>query len=300
MLYMAAQRALGGGAVQTFNVHVPLSPRVVRASALTNASGVKNSGKLLVAVNFGALTNVTINGITFAASGTNLANLATNYGLTQSGGQSGATLGAGSATGSYNGLPELKGLLDSMVWQTGNATAGAKLRFTLKGLPLGHTCRLQLFFGETRSGYRHGPQTLDVGGQWPPAFDYGPASALVESGATALKVETAWIVSNAVETVTLSQRVTSGYGLQLSGYALHDISPPTVVGISNGPPSSISITWRVVPGFTYTVCTTENLAQWAAEPTGIFHPGGSDTVDYTFNEPVVRTSCRLFRLFQAD
>jgi hypothetical protein len=300
MLYLAAQRALGGGAVATFNVHVPLKPAVVKAVPLTNASGIKASGKLLSAVNFGALTNVTVNGITFTPSGTNLANLASGYGLTQSGGSSGATLAASPAVGGYNGLPELKALLDSMVWQTGNATAGAKLKFTLTNLPLGHTCRLQLFFGETRSGYRHGPQTLDIAGQWLPGFDYGPASALVTPGTTALKIETSWIALNAAETITLSQRVTSGNGLQLSGYALHDVSAPTLVAVSNAPVDNISITWRVVPGFTYTVCYTDDLLHWAPEPAGVFNPVGSNVVDYTFTEPFAGRMSRLFRLGQAE
>jgi hypothetical protein len=300
MLYMAAQRSLGGGAVESFNVHLPLRPAPVRASALTNAAGIKNSGRLLAAVNFGALTNLTVNGIAFTLSGTNLANLAANYGLTQSGGQSGATLAAGTVAGSYNGLPEFKGLLDSMVWQTGNATAGARLQFNLTNLPLGHTCRLQLLFGDTRSGYRHGPQTVDVAGQWPAAFDYGPASALVMPGATALKLETAWVVSNATETVTLSQRVSSGVGLQLSAYALHDISLPAVVGISNFPADNIAITWRVMPGFTYTVCYSGDLSHWEAQPAGVYRPPGNTAVDYTFTEPIVPGSSRLYRLAQSE
>jgi hypothetical protein len=300
MLYMAAQRPLGGGAVETFNVHIPLKPSPVRASALTNATGIRNSGALLAAVNFGALTNVTVNGVPFTPSGTNLSNLAATYGLVQTGGSSGATLAVGTVSSAYNGLPEFKGFLDSMVWQTGNAMAGAKLRFNLSGLPIGHTCRLQLFFGETRSGFRHGPQTIDVAGQWPPAFDYGPASMLVTPGATALKFETSWVATNAAETVALSQRVTSGNGLQLSAYALHDVSLPTVVGLSNSPANQISITWHVMPGFTYTVFYSPDLTHWAPAPSGVFRPSGSSAVDYTFTEPLIAQSNRFYRLGQSD
>jgi hypothetical protein len=299
MLYLAAQRPLGGGAVQTFNVHVPLRPSTVRAAALTNAAGVKTNGLLLSAVNFGATTNVTVNTLTFAPSGTNLATLVANYGLAQSGGSSGATLVVGTP-GAYSGLPEFKGFLDSMVWQTGSATGGARLQFNLTGLPIGHTCRLQLFFGETRSGYRHGPQTVDVAGQWPPAFDYGPASMLVTPGATALKFETSWLAANATQTVTLSQRVGSGNGLQLSAYAIHDVSPPTVVGISNTTANTISITWHVMPGFTYTVFYSDDFSHWAPEPTGVFHPSGSAPVNYTFTEAIASSSGRFYRLGQSE
>jgi len=299
MLYMAAQRALGGGAVETFNVHIPLRPGRVCASALTDATGVKNSGVLLAAVNFGAATNVTVNGLAFMPSGTNLSTLATNYGLQESGGASGATLAAGTIAGD-TGPPEFQGFLDTAVWQTGNPTCGARLQFNLPGLPIGDTCRLQLFFGETRGGYRHGPQTVDVAGQWLPAFDYGPASALVATGATALKVETAWLASNPTETVTLSQRVGSGNGLQLCGFAVHDVSPPTLTAVTITPAREISITWRVMPGFTYTVWYSNDLANWTPEPTGVFQPSGNTPVDYSFTESVAGQSCRFYRLGQSN
>jgi hypothetical protein len=299
MLYLAAQQPLGGGAVQTFNVHIPLRPGTVRASALTNAAGVKNSGLLLAAVNFGATTNVTINGLLFAPSGTNISTLATNYGLRQSGGASGATLAVGAPVGLYSGLPEFSGFLDTCVWQTGTTTCGARLQFDLAGLPIGHTCRLQLFFGESRPSSRHGPQTVDVAGQWPPAFDYGPASMVITLGATALKFETSWVATNATETVTLSQRVGSGNGLQLAGYALHDVSPPVVTAVSTTPTREITITWHVMPGFTYTVYYSNDLRQWLPEPTGVFHPPGNIPVDFTFTQSVTQ-SCRFYRLGQSD
>jgi hypothetical protein len=299
MLYMAAQRALGGGAVETFNVHIPLRPATVCASALTNTTEVKNSGVLLAAVNFGATTNVTVNGLTFAPSGTNLSTLAANYGLLQSGGASGATLACGTIAG-YTGPPEFQGFLNTGVWQTGNTTCGARLRFNLTALPTGHTCRLQLYFGETRAGYRHGPQTVDVAGRWLPAFDYGPASALVATGAAALKVETSWVASNATETVTLSERVASGNGLQLSGFALHDVSPPVLTAVTITPAREIAITWRVMPGFTYTLWYSSDLTNWTPEPSGVFQPTGNSPVDYLFTESVTGQSCRFYRLGQAN
>jgi hypothetical protein len=234
MLYMAAQRPLGGGAVASFNVHIPLRPGTNCASVMTSATDVRTNGSLLSAVNFGATTNFTVNGLTFAPSGTSVATLAANYGLAQSG-VSGGTLAVGTVSGGYSGIPEFVGFLNTMVWQTGTATAGARLQFNLTGLPIGHLCRLQLFFGESRSGYRHGPQTVDIAGQWPPAFDYGPASALVAAGTTALKFETTWIATHTNETLVLSQRVTSGNGLQISAYALHDISQPSIASVAPNP-----------------------------------------------------------------
>jgi hypothetical protein len=299
MLYMAAQRPLGVGAVESFNVHIPLRPGKVCASAMTNAAGVRNSGQLLAAVNFGATTNVTVNGVVFAPSGANISTLATNYGLRQSGGASGATLAAGAPAGVYNGLPEFSGFLDTCVWQTGTTTCGARLQFNLAGLSIGHTCRLQLFFGESRAGSRHGPQTVDVAGQWPPAIDYGPSSMLVAPGATALKFETSWVATNATETVTLSQRVASGSGLQLAGYALHDVTPPVVTAVGTTPTREITITWHVMPGFTYSVYYSDDLRQWLPEPSGVFRPPGNLPVDYTFTQSATQ-SCRFYRLGQSD
>jgi autotransporter-associated beta strand protein len=223
MLYMAMRRQSGN----SFNVHIPLAPQTVHAFVMNDPSAISTNGTLLSAVNFGATSNMAVNGLTFTASGTSLANLAATYGLIQSGGASGATLAAGSLNSSYQGFPEFEGFLDTAVWQTGTATAGAKLQFTLKNLPVGRTCRLQLFFGETGTGVRHGPQTVDIAGQWPPAFDYGPASMLVATGVTAVKFETTWVATQTNEIVTLSQRVTSGSGLQLAAYALHDVTPST-------------------------------------------------------------------------
>jgi hypothetical protein len=300
MLYMAAQRPLAGGAVETFNVHIPLRPTAGCASALTNAAGVRNSGLLLSAVNFGAATNMTVNGVSFTAGGTNVSALGTNYGLVQSGGASGATLATGTAIPGYSGPPEFQGFLDTAVWQTGNTTCGAKLQFNLAGLPIGHSCRLQLFFGETRSGFRHGPQTVDVAGKWLPAFDYGPASALITTGATALKFETSWVVSNATETVTLSQRVASGNGLQLAAFAVHDLSPPTVISVSKTQANEFSVTWRVMPGFTYTLWHSDDMSQWAADSPGTYYPPGSAPVNHTFTEPLTGQSCRFYRLGQSD
>src|SRR5262245_55903949 len=171
MLYLAAQRGLPGGAVESFNLHVPLRYSPPRASVVTNAANVKASGRLLSAVNFGAMSNAVINGITFVASGTNLASLAANYGLTQSGGAGGATLSASLTDAAYDGLPEFEDWLDTFVWQTGSPQAAAKLQFNLPGLQLGRTYRLQLFFGETRAGFRHGPQSVEVGGDLSPPFD---------------------------------------------------------------------------------------------------------------------------------
>lgn len=299
MLYMAVQRPLAGGAVESFNVHIPLRSSPACAFTLTNAAGVKNSGVLLSAVNFGATTNFTVNGLTFAPSGINLSTLASTYGLVQSGGASGAALAAGN-NGAYTGLAAFQGFLDTAVWQTGNATAGAKLQFNLTNLPVGHTCRLQLFFGESRSGNRHGPQTVDIAGLWPPAFDYGPASALVASGATGLKFETSWIATRTNETVALSQRVSSGNGLQLSAYALHDVTPPVAVAISNSPAGTFSITWRVMPGFGYSVWYSNDLAHWTADPTGTNNPGGTMPVNWTYTAPGNSASTRFYRLKQSD
>jgi hypothetical protein len=295
MLYMAMRRLSG----DSFNVHIPLQPSPVCASALTNAAGVKTSGALLSAVNFGALTNVTVNGLTFTASGTNLAVLAATYGVVQTGGASGAALAAGS-NGAYVGLPDFQGFLDTAVWQTGSANAGAKLQFSLQGLPAGHTCRLQLFFGESRAGYRHGPQTVDLAGQWPPAFDYGPVSALVQTGAMALKFETSWVATHTNETVTLSQRVSGGNGLQLSAYALHDVTPPTAVAVSNTPAGNFSITWHVMPGFNYSVWYSNDLSQWSPDPSGNFQPIGSVPVDWTYTTSTTSHFSRFFRLRQSE
>lgn len=300
MLYMAARRALAGGAKESLNVHIPLRPSPSRASVMTNAATVKTNGGLLAAVNFGATNSLVVNGLAFTPSGTNLAVLAANHGLVQSGGAAGAALIAGTVNTAYTGLPEFEGVLDTLVWQSGATRAGARLSFVLTGLPIGRTCRLQIFFGESRAGFRHGPQTIDVAGEWSAAFDYGPASLLVSPGVTAMKFETDWIATRPTETVTLSQRVGGGHGLQISAYALHDISPPALVSVANVPPGFISITWNVVPGFSYSVWSSENLADWSVEPQGFFQPGGASSVDYTFTAPANSQPGRFFRLMQSE
>jgi hypothetical protein len=131
-------------------------------------------------------------------------------------------------------------------------------------------------------------------------FDYGPASALVATGTTALKVETSWVASNATETVTLSQRVSSGNGLQLSAFAVHDISPPALVAAAITPTKEITITWQVMPGFTYTVWHSSDLVTWSPDPTSVFHPTGNAPVDYKFNESITAQSSRFYRLGQSD
>jgi hypothetical protein len=297
MLYMAMRRQSG----DAFNVQIPLAPKPVCAFAMTNAAAVKNSGALLSAVNFGATTNFTVNGLTFAPSSVNLATLASVYGVVQSGGASGAALAAGNTAGYSGGVPDFQGFLDTAIWQTGNATAGAKLQFNLTNLTGGRTCRLQLFFGETRSPYRHGPLTVDIAGQWPPGFDYGPASMLVTNGVTALKFETTWVATKTNETVVLSQRVSSGNGLQVSAYALHDISPPELLSVSNVPADTISITWRVMPGFSYSVWYSDDLVQWFPDPSGVFQPAaGNAPVNYTFSAPTDAQPFRFYRLMQSE
>jgi hypothetical protein len=115
-----------------------------------------------------------------------------------------------------------------------------------------------------------------------------------------LKVETSWVASNATETVTLSQRVSSGNGLQLSAFALHDISPPTLLTAAITPTKEITITWQVMPGFTYTVWHSADLANWSADSTSIFHPTGNAPIGYKFNEPITAQSSRFYRLGQSD
>lgn len=295
MLYMAVQRNAVGGGVESFNLHFPLKPSPVCAFALTNAAGVKNSGALLSAVNFGVTTNFTMNGLTFAPGGTSVSNLTNAYGFTQTGG-TGLSLGA---PFTYTGPPEFKGFLDTMVYQSGTVSAGNKVAFNLGDLPVGHTCRLQLFFGESRSGYRHGPQTVDIAGQWPPAFDYGPASALVTNGATAVKFETSWIATRTNETVVLSQRVSSGNGLQISAYALHDVTPPVAVSVTNAS-GSFSITWHIMPGFKYSVWYSNDLAQWTADPLGVYQPAGNSAENWTYTPTSQSQPRRFYRLMQSE
>jgi hypothetical protein len=293
MLYLAMRPS--STSMESYNIHIPLRPSPVCAFALTNVAEVKNSGALLSAVNFGATTNFTVNGLTFTPGGTNISTLTNAYGFVQSGGANGATLAAGTLY-SYVGQSEFKGFLDTAVYQTGNAAAGARLQFLLKNIPLGHTCRLQLFFGDTRAGSDHGPQTVDIAGQWPPAFDYGPDSALVLPGAAAVKFETSWVATRTNETVVLSQRVSSGGALQISAYALHEVTPPSLISATNTEGGNTRITWHVMPGYKYSVWYSDDLSQWTPDPSGTFQPGGSNPVDWTYMSPTASRTSRYYRL----
>jgi hypothetical protein len=300
MIYMAARRGLPGGAVESFNVHIPLRLSPARATVMTNASNVKASGCLLSAVNFGALSNSVLNGITFVASGTNVTSLGANYGLTQSGGASGASLSAGLVAASYNGLPEFDNWLETSAWQTGSPQAAAKLQFNLTGLQPARTYRLQLFFGETRAGFRHGPQTVEVGGGLSPGFDYGPASSLVATGATAVKVEMTWVASQSFETVTLTQGVSSGNGLVLPAFALHDVTPPVATSIAPTPAGGLNLTWQVAPGFWYSLWRSDDLQNWLVDSTDTFVPPGPSVVSYICTATNVADPHGFFRLRQFE
>jgi hypothetical protein len=300
MLYMAARRGLPGGAVESFNVHIPLRQSPARASVVTNAANVKASGRLVSAVNFGATSNAVINGMQFAASGTSLATLTATYGLTQTGGAGGATLSAGLTDSAYDGLPEFEDWLDTSVSQTGAATAAAKLQFNVAGLLAGRTYRLQLFFGETRPGIRHGPQTVEVGGDLSAPFDYGPASSLVTTGATAVKAEMSWIASRSSEAVTLTQGISSGNGLVIPAFALHDVTPPLATSIAPSLAGGLTLTWQVAPGFWYSVWRSDDLQSWAVASSNTFIPVGPDLINYSYTTTSISERQGFFRLTQFE
>lgn len=238
MLYLAARRALGGGAVQAFNVHVPLRPPNARAAPLLAPDDIANTGTLVGAENLGATTPIVLHGVTFAPSGNSAAALA-GAGYVQAGGTAGAALQAGLVDAVWTGDPQFEDFLDTMVWQSGTATAGATLSFPVAGLVPGRSYRMQLCFAESRTGApaRHGPQTLRVDTEYVSGFDYGPASSLVAAGAQAIVVTVPFLASAASVPVTLTQLVTGGGGLQLAAWAVHDVTA-TSGSIAPGCPSS--------------------------------------------------------------
>jgi hypothetical protein len=225
MLYMAARRALPGGGVESFNVHMPLRPSTVRASALTGVGDIETSGTLVQAVNFGATAPITLNGIPFAPSGDNAIAVALTYGIQHTGGAAGAGIGAGLIDAAYTGVPAFEDFLDTMVWQTQTPQAGATLTLPLTGLTAGHRYRCQLFVAESRTTPAvHGPQWVRIGGETSPAFDYGPASTLVAPGANAIRLSVVFTAAAASVPVTLTQLVAGGGGLQLAAFAVHDVT----------------------------------------------------------------------------
>src|SRR5262245_6743303 len=190
MLYMAARRNLGGGVVAAFNVGIPLRAPTPAATVLSGPGDIETTGSLVTAVNLGATVPVTLNGLTFAPSGSNPATLASTYGFAQAGGASGAALNAGLVDTVWTGDPLLEDFLDTIVWQTGATTAGATLSFQLAGLTPGHRYRCQLFLAESRTGAvsRHGPQAVRVDTEYVSGLDYGPTSALIGAGAQAIRI----------------------------------------------------------------------------------------------------------------
>lgn len=225
MLYMACRRALGGGAVEAFNVHIPLQPPTIAATPLTAPADIETSGALVSAVNFGATAPVTLNGLTFAPSGNNALSVALTYGVQQTGGAAGANVGAGLVDTVWTGVPAFEDFLDTMIWQTQATMAGASLTFPLTGLVVGRRYRCQLFVAESRTTPgKHGPQTVTIGSEPATVFDYGPGSSLVGAGALAIKLSVVFTAAAASAPVTLTQLVSGGGGLQLAAFALHDVT----------------------------------------------------------------------------
>lgn len=301
MLYMAARRALPGGAKETFNVSLPLAPPAANAFPFTDPAAIRDSGLLVQAANFGAAAPVTLKGITFAPAGTNTASLVTNFGFSQSGGASGASLATGLMDSTFEGAPEFEGFLDTMVWQTATPQAGAALSFQLSGLTSGRRYRLQLFFGESRSGSptRHGPQSLVIDGNPQPVFDYGPGAKLVDGDARGLLVEAHFTAKASTAPVKLLQHDTGG-GLQISAFALHDVSPPEGASIERDPEGTASVGWTVVPGFTYHVEVSSDLFAWDAAPGGTFEPAGEAPVRLSYQDQPSPPEQRFYRLVQED
>jgi hypothetical protein len=302
MLYLACRRALPDGSRESFNVQIPLRAPGTVASIFQGPQNIKTNGVLVQAVNLGATNPIMLNGITFAPSGTNASLLAATLGFTQTGGSAGAILRSDLVNNVFDGVPALEGFLDTIVWQTGTAQAGGRLSFQLTGLTVGRLYRLQIFLGETRGGTtaRHGPQTLTVGGETTPAFDFGPASSLVATGATGLKLETTLTATGAVQSVTLTQMLGATGGLQISAFAVHDISPPSPASITLPPGGNPTISWQVVPGFSYTVLRSVDLQGWSPAPSATSSPGGNSILNLVYQDFTPPLLQAYYRLTQSE
>lgn len=300
MLFMACRRALPNGSKESFNVHIPLRAPATQASVVNGPQDIKTNGVLVQALNLGATNSLVVNGITFAPSGTNAAQVASAYGFTQTGGVGGATLKSDLVDTVFDGVPAFERFLDTIAWQTGGVQAGAKLSFQLSGLTLGRRYRAQFLFGETRASLRHGPQTLTVGEETSPAFDYGPSSSLVVTGATVVKLETTLTATGSVQTVTLTQLLGGSGGLQIAAFVVHDISPPGNASITMPPGGNPTVSWQVVPGFTYAVQRSADFASWSPAPSGTYSPVGDSVLNlfYTdFSPPPLHA---FYRLLQSE
>jgi hypothetical protein len=255
MLYMAARRALGGGAVAAFNVGIPLRAPSAAASVLSGPGDIETTGSLVSACNLGATAPVTLNGLTFAPSGSSPAQLATTFGFAQAGGASGAALSAGLVDTVWTGDPLLEDFLDTMVWQSGTTTAGATLSFQLAGLTPGRRYRCQLFLAESRPGVRHGPQAVRVDTEYVSGLDYGPTSSLIGAGAQAIRIAVPFTASAATVPVVLTQFVPGGGGLQLAAFAVHDVTASASTFAPGCPSSGGSNTFTAAtlprPGTTF-------------------------------------------------
>jgi hypothetical protein len=302
MLYMAARRALAGGAKEAFNVHIPLSPPKLKASALLGVDAIATSGLPVLAVNLGATTPVTLNGLSFTPAGTAALAIATSYGFAQAGGASGAALSTGLVDAAYEGIAEFEDFLDTMAWQTQSVVAGATLSFSLGGLTPGRVYRLQLFLAESRSGSsaRHGPQSLSIAGETYGVFDVGPASSLVAAGATAIRLEATFTAAGEVAPVTLAQQVAEGGGLQLAAFALHDVSPPPTGRIEMPAGGSPMLSWQVVPGFNYSVWRSPDLNDWQPAATGTFSPMGGGLIEIRYIDSAPPPHQAFYRLVREN
>jgi len=300
-LYMAARRALAGGAKQAFSVHIPLAPPTIRTAKLESPADILTSGLLVQAVNFGADTPVTLNGLTFTPAGTDPAALAATHGFIQTGGASGADLQTGEIDAAYEGLPAFEGFLDTMAWQSQAPQTSATLGFELRDLVPGREYRLQLFLAESRTGTssRHGPVSVSIAGQYT-TFDFGPTSYLVAPAATAIRVTANFTATADRHPVTLTQLQSAGGGLQLSAFALHEISLPATGTSGLMPGGFPALSWNVVPGFTYLVQTSTDLLDWQPAPDGEFSPGGQQLLRLDYLDPSPLVDRRFYRLARSE
>jgi hypothetical protein len=300
-LYLAARRALAGGAKQAFSVHIPLAPPTIPAAKMESPADVLTSGLLVQAINFGADAPVTLNGLTFTPAGTDPAILADAHGFTQAGGASGAALQTGAIDAAYEGIPEFEGFLDTMAWQSQTAQTGATLGFELRDLAPGREYRLQLFFAESRAGAlsRHGPVTVSIAGQ-STTFDFGPTSYLVVPAATAVRLTATFTATANRHPITLTQLQSAGGGLQLSAFALHEISLPASGTSGFSPGGFPAVSWNVVPGFTYRVQVSPDLLDWQPAPGGEFTPSGQEIVRLDYLDPSPLARQRFYRLARIE
>ena len=99
--------------------------------------------------------------------------------------------------------------------------------------------------------------------------------------------------------VKLLQHDTGG-GLQISAFALHDVSPPEGASIERDPEGTASVGWTVVPGFTYHVEVSSDLFAWDAAPGGTFEPAGEAPVRLSYQDQPSPPEQRFYRLVQED